>query len=633
MPSYYVSSILLTEPHLLLTILCGAGALFAWQNRAVRYCLVVFVGLLVFFSLFLPVYSVRYFYFYQFLLILLPCGVLFLLWDRIRELTSGWRTARLLAWGSGIAALLLVFGTATETGLKVFRLSEQTPQGRTRVDPSMRYGIVRQDTRGPAQFVASRLRPGDIVLANLTQAFYLYGGRMPDFGINTLLATRMIYLNDYAAYRHRFVGIPMVRNMRDMHNVFDQGRRVWYLGGGSLTLQAQEVKDALDLVFQRSKIVYATYHAKVYLWDGTVTPAQQTVANPALPPQPGMPAEKPAPEDRVVEELSWAENGKTLSYPRVTKSDLYPEWTHQNVSERDPAHVNAKLKVQPLQPPREPEKPNSDEKESRVIPDPERSGRLVWLALVACFVLLPIPRQLCAGQAGAVRTRERSQSAKVKPVVFLNLREYLATVTAVSPKILASRLDEAAAYYQARSTSAAYLPHLVFDAGVGYIHGNTLNGLSNGFAAVPSSSVPNRWFTQEGPGLTVPIYRDGSFLGINVPPEVTRKRAESQILKFKGSLTEQSVIVSATDAYLQAIKATHVLELGTRHFAVAQEEAERVENRATSGLATAEELGVARLLLASSRASFEAAARGGDLFLYSRCRAAWTRRRHGPDPG
>jgi outer membrane protein TolC len=72
-------------------------------------------------------------------------------------------------------------------------------------------------------------------------------------------------------------------------------------------------------------------------------------------------------------------------------------------------------------------------------------------------------------------------------------------------------------------------------------------------------------------------------------------------------LTEQSVIASATDTYLQAIKAAHVLELGERHFAVAQEEAARVENRATSSLATAEELGVARLLLSSSRASFEAA--------------------------
>jgi len=222
--------------------------------------------------------------------------------------------------------------------------------------------------------------------------------------------------------------------------------------------------------------------------------------------------------------------------------------------------------------------------------------------------LQPIPRQLCAGQAGAVRTREGGSSVKVKPVVFLTLREYIATIVAVSPKIVASRLDAAAAYYQARSTYAGYLPFLFFNSGVGYIHGNTLEGLLNGgFAAVPSSSVPNRWFTQEGPGLTIPIYRDGSFLGINVPPEVERKRAETQIAKFQGSLTEQSVIASATDTYLQAIKAAHLLELGARHFAVAQEEAARVENRATSGLATAEELGVARLLLNSSRASFEAA--------------------------
>ncbi len=236
--------------------------------------------------------------------------------------------------------------------------------------------------------------------------------------------------------------------------------------------------------------------------------------------------------------------------------------------------------------------------------------RAIWspvrLALVACFVLLPIPRQLCAGQTAAVRSRERGPTAKAKPVVFLNLREYLATITAVSPKILALRLEEAAAYYEAKSTYAGYLPRLVGNAGVGYIHGRSLRGFFNPFGGLPSSTG-DRWFTQEGPGLTIPIYKEGSFLGINVPPEVARKRAETQVAKFKGSLTEQSVIRTAADAYLQAIKATHLLELRTRHFTLAQEEDARVENRAASSLATAEELGVARLLLESSRASFEAA--------------------------
>jgi hypothetical protein len=272
------------------------------------------------------------------------------------------RLARLLAWGSGLTALLLVVGIATETGFKVFRLSEETPQGRSRIDPSLRYGIVRQDTRSAAEFVVSRLRPGDIVLANLTQAFYLYGKRMPDYALNTLLAARMIYLSEYHSYRHKFVGIPNVRNLRDVQSLFDQGRRIWYIGGGPVIEGPRELKNATDFFTQRAKIVFSTYHAKVYLCDGTVIPAQQTVANPALPPQPDIAPEKAAPEERVLEELAWAQNGQPLSYPRVTKANLSPAWTHQKVSERNPASVNAKLRVEPVQPAREPENPESEEK-------------------------------------------------------------------------------------------------------------------------------------------------------------------------------------------------------------------------------------------------------------------------------
>src|SRR5215475_5664480 len=117
----------------------------------------------------------------------------------------------------------------------------------------------------------------------------------------------------------------------------------------------------------------------------------------------------------------------------------------------------------------------------------------VRLALVVCFVLLPIPRQLCAGQTAGVRSRERGSTGKVKPVVFLNLRQYLATITALSPKIIALRLDEAAAYYEAKSRYASYLPQLSFDAGVGYIHGRSLNGFFNPFGGLPSSATGDRW--------------------------------------------------------------------------------------------------------------------------------------------
>src|SRR5207247_8609007 len=95
---------------------CIACVLLVLRNFAMRYCFLVFVWLLLSYSLFLPVYSIRYFYFYQTLLILTACAAFFLLWDRARELTSEWRVARLLAWGSGIVAFLLVLGCVTETG-------------------------------------------------------------------------------------------------------------------------------------------------------------------------------------------------------------------------------------------------------------------------------------------------------------------------------------------------------------------------------------------------------------------------------------------------------------------------------------------------------------------------------------
>jgi hypothetical protein len=261
-----------------------------------------------------------------------------------------------------MAAFILVVGIATETGFKVFRLSEQTPNGRSHIDPSQRYGLVRQDTRSAAEFVVSRLRPGDIVLANLTQAFYLYGRRMPDYALNPELASRMIYLDEYQSYRHKFVGIPNVRNLRDMQKIFDQARRIWFVGGGPVIDGQSEIKNITDFVTERAKIVHSSYHAKVYLWDGTAFLAKQTVPNPALPPQPEIPPEKPSPENRLVEELDWAQNGHPLSYPQVTKANLYPAWTHQKVSERDPAGISAKLKVQPIQPPRKPENPESEEK-------------------------------------------------------------------------------------------------------------------------------------------------------------------------------------------------------------------------------------------------------------------------------
>lgn len=354
MPFFYISSFLLTNPHLPLTILGCASIFFVWQNRPLRYCVVIFLALLAAFSLCMPIYSIRYFYFYQFLLIMIGSAVFFILWDRIRELLAGWRPAQILAWISGAAALCLVVAIATETGLRLLRLSP-------RPEPSLTYGSVRQDTRTPAEFVVSHLRPGDIVLANLTQAFYLYGHRMPDYALNTLLGSRMIYLNDSGDYRHRFVGIPMIRNLRDVHQVFDQARRIWYIGGGPIPVGRPELKDALDFVTQNAKILFSGYHTKVFLWDGTTSTPRQTVANPALPPQPKLATEQEDPLARVIGEADDSDSESPIFVPHVNSRVLYPQWTHQSVAEPVPGRQNVNPRIPPLQPPPKPAKPDSDE--------------------------------------------------------------------------------------------------------------------------------------------------------------------------------------------------------------------------------------------------------------------------------
>ena len=144
-----------------------------------------------------------------------------------------------------------------------------------------------------------------------------------------------------------------------------------------------------------------------------------------------------------------------------------------------------------------------------------------FLLLLCCSALLPIPRQLCAGET-ANRPRQ-------KPIVSLSLRQFVDAVVAESPKILGSRLDEATADDEARSAYASYLPHLTYQARVGYINGERLTAFAlqaPGPGVAASQVIPNRSFTQEGPVLTIPVFKDGTFLGINIPPEVARKRAE-----------------------------------------------------------------------------------------------------------
>ena len=116
--------------------------------------------------------------------------------------------------------------------LKSFGFRRDTPRTLAhRPEPALRHCQTGYPERGGV--CRSRLRPGDIVLANLTQAFYLVwrthaGLRTKHFfGRAHDLLGRLRCLIVISSLASR-----SVRNLRDMQSVFDHARRIWYIGGG-----------------------------------------------------------------------------------------------------------------------------------------------------------------------------------------------------------------------------------------------------------------------------------------------------------------------------------------------------------------------------------------------------------------
>ena len=289
-PFYYLNSILLTDPFVLLTIVFCLGILWVGKSAAFRYCLIVYSGLLLSYSLLLPAYAQRYGYFYQTILIVGASGALFEATRRLKQLLAGasWLLGRWLIHGTVAAASILLFISTTNVGLMLYRFSEGK-----RDAAGMRYSVRWEDSASSAKYVEAHWRPGDTVIANMTQAFELYGGKLPDFGTDTLLGSRVVYDRKRAIphFEHRITSIPIILTVPMAEQALQRSNRVWYvtsLEPGS----SSPISDTVSqLLTRRSRIVYSCYSSVVYLWEGFLPVPEKVISNPALPPHPGLPEE------------------------------------------------------------------------------------------------------------------------------------------------------------------------------------------------------------------------------------------------------------------------------------------------------------------------------------------------------
>jgi hypothetical protein len=289
-PFYYLSEILLIDPYLLLTICFCLCLLWIGKSKAFRYCVIVYFTLLLSYSILLPAYAQRYGYYYQAILIIGACAAVFECGRRLSKLMMGrrWFFGRLMLRGTVFAGAALLFVATTNVGLMFYRLSEGR-QGQA----GMRYSVRWQDSASSARYVQAHWQPGDTVIADLTQAFELYGGRLPDFATDTLLGSRIVYdrKRPIPHYEHRITNIPIVMTIPMVEQVMQRSNRVWYVTTyepGSTSPMADTVA---QLLTRRSRIVYSCYSSLVYLWQGFLPVPPKIIPNPALPPHPALPDE------------------------------------------------------------------------------------------------------------------------------------------------------------------------------------------------------------------------------------------------------------------------------------------------------------------------------------------------------
>jgi outer membrane protein TolC len=133
-----------------------------------------------------------------------------------------------------------------------------------------------------------------------------------------------------------------------------------------------------------------------------------------------------------------------------------------------------------------------------------------------------------------------------------SLADFLDIVLARSPGIESAILRAKAADYKVSSVRASYLPKLSAVGQVGAVKGTGISPLEDLSDFQPKAT---QGFIDGGGGsLNIPLFTEGSFLGINTPPKAAiydaiRSQAQSEVL-----LTRDQIRLQAIEAYYLAFE-------------------------------------------------------------------------------
>jgi hypothetical protein len=236
-PLYYVRTLFLAENHVVLTLVALIAMTLAAKRQALIYLFTVLVALYVCYTVFLDHYAPRYCFNWLPLLVLAGCGSFFVLWDHIIEIpvTATVSIVRNYALG---ASLLLFIMSANGYVTKLFRMAPD-PAAPVWFD---RIGVpFMSDYQSADEFVAHHMKPGDVVVTSAPHVFRFVTGFKPDYSLNADMLFRMVYDEgpNGNGYIDKWMGVPVLRDVRDIEAVQTHASRVWLL---SDTDRAQSVE-------------------------------------------------------------------------------------------------------------------------------------------------------------------------------------------------------------------------------------------------------------------------------------------------------------------------------------------------------------------------------------------------------
>jgi hypothetical protein len=280
---FYLSHLLLSEAHALLVVLAFLGLFLCWNHKPTRYILVLFFSLLACYSALLPIYSIRYCYFYQTLLVLGGCAVAIRFYDHIVALAKSVNGPWIGHWARWSAAtfILVIFMASSETGLKIYRLTYnvQNPDFFSRQND----GYI--DYKNPADYVSAHFRPGDTVIGVLPHTFMHFSGKF-SYGLNPLLLKRMYYVRNMnpPCYIDRYSGTMSLRNIFEVQDAFWNNHRVWIMASPVLALDEGSDRPTRTFLESSGRLVYEDSASRIYLWDGGGNPTSIASSQPSIIP-------------------------------------------------------------------------------------------------------------------------------------------------------------------------------------------------------------------------------------------------------------------------------------------------------------------------------------------------------------